>query len=595
MKRILFIQLCILLLAATSCTKGFFDQVPDDRLTLEQTFLNRATTEQYLAGVYGYIRREVDHNGANTPWEGLSDDMDVTYNDYPTYAMNLGNWDINRGDYNFWGHYYQGIRSAAVFLKYVDLNKDMTADEITKYKAEARVLRAWFYFCLMRQYGPVIIMPDEPMQPDATIDQLSMPRNSYDECVAYVAQQIDQALPDLPAQASNVRDWGRINKGMAIGMKSRLLLYAASPLFNGNAAYANFKNLDGKLLINQQYDQNKWKIAADAAKELIDLGLYSLYVKKDGQGKVDAYASLKGMFLNDWNSEVILANGRHTDMQPIDRSGTPRSLGGWSSWGPTQMLVDEFFMANGRAITDPQSGYTETGFTNQETSYFAAGTYNMYVGREPRFYVAISFDQSKWINSDKNPKPLVIEHYSGGNSGLGTSRNYSRTGYVNRKLVHPNTTLNPDRFAIRMEVLIRYGEILLNYVEALNEYDPGNPDILKYLNMIRERAGINLYGTAVSEIAPPASQELMRAAIRKERRVELAFENFRFFDTRRWKIAEQVEGGAFWGMNVEGRNKTEFAQRKVFETRVWRDRQYLWNITQSELNRNKNLVGNPGW
>src|SRR5690606_40328861 len=140
------------------------------------------------------------------------------------------------------------------------------------WKAEARFLRAYFYANLMMQYGPVILMPEELLAPDATIEEISLPRNTYDECVEYVVSEINTAIPDLPMTPVNTREWGRINRGMALAFKSRVLLYAASPLFNGNTDYADFKNLDGTVLVNQQYDANKWKLAADAAKEIIDFG-----------------------------------------------------------------------------------------------------------------------------------------------------------------------------------------------------------------------------------------------------------------------------------------------------------------------------------
>jgi hypothetical protein len=233
--------------------------------------------------------------------------------------------------------------------------------------------------------------------------------------------------------------------------------------------------------------------------------------------------------------------------------------------------------------------------TASGTSYYDVGTSNMYINREPRFYVAITFNGSKWINPSAVRGTETIQLYNGGNSGKYTGRNWSRTGYCVRKKVNPSSTVNPEVIAERTEVLIRLGEIYLNYAEALNEYDPGNPDILIYLNMIRERAGIPQYGVGTTPLPVPANQEEMREAIRKERRVELAFEIHRYFDTRRWKIAQQTDGGPFYGMNTEATNTAGFTVRTVFETRQFLPKHYLWNITQDELNRNPNLVGNPGW
>ncbi len=594
MRNPVLLYISIIVLILTSCNDTFFDQVPDDRLRIEDIFNRRETTREYLAGVYGRIRSQMDWRFDNS-FEGLTDDVDVTYNDMATYQLNLGNWDINTGSFNRWGHYYQGIRSASFFMQHVDVNPELTGEEKARWKAEARFLRAFFYANLIQQYGPVIIMPDIPMEVDAPLDEISMPRNSYDECVDYIVNEIDAAIPDLPRTPVNSIEYGRINQGMALAYKSRVLLYAASPLFNGNTDYANFKNHDGKQLINQEYDANKWKLAADAAKAVTDFGEYELHIERNELGEIDPYRSLKNALIADWNSEVIMA--KVSDNFGPDKMGSTRAVGGWGAFGPTQQLVDAFFMANGLPIGDLNSGYTEAGRTSTETNLYAAGTSNMYVGREPRFYVAITFDQSKWINNERgsNGQPVVLQMYSGGNSGHYTGRNYSRTGYVARKLVHPSSTLEPDRIQGRLEVLLRLAEVYLNYVEALNEYDPGNPDILVYLNRIRERAGIPPYGDGPNDIPVPTSQAEMRELIRQERRVELCFENLRYFDTRRWKISPEVDGGSFYGMNVEGTSSESFQERTVFETRVWQDRYYLWNIQQVELNRNKNLVGNPKW
>lgn len=142
--------------------------------------------------------------------------------------------------------------------------------------------------------------------------------------------------------------------------------------------------------------------------------------------------------------------------------------------------------------------------------------------------------------------------------------------------------------------MMRYAEILLNYAEALNEFSPGNADIVKYLNLIRERGGIPQYGTGANALPLPASQAEMREAIRNERRVELAFEHHRYFDTRRWKIAEQTEVGSMYGMNVDA-NPPAFYTRTKFETRVFLKSYYLMPIPQTDINKNPNLVQNPYW
>ncbi|WP_341837822.1 RagB/SusD family nutrient uptake outer membrane protein [Chitinophaga pollutisoli] len=255
----------------------------------------------------------------------------------------------------------------------------------------------------------------------------------------------------------------------------------------------------------------------------------------------------------------------------------------------TQQLVDEFEMANGLPINDPTSGYQETGFSTAATRFSPAGTYMMYVNREPRFYVNVSYNGSPWINTSEGTK--LIETFFTGNTGKKGSWDFPRTGYIARKNLHPNSNPRISQYVARPFVMFRYAEVLLNYIEALNEYAPGHADIALYLNEIRDRAGL-------PNVAAGLGQLEMRAKIRHERRVELCLENLRYFDTRRWKIAEQTDGGAFYGMNVDAGTKLTdlvFYQRTVFERRIFRKSYYLQPIPQSEIDRDPNLVQNPGW
>jgi hypothetical protein len=212
----------------------------------------------------------------------------------------------------------------------------------------------------------------------------------------------------------------------------------------------------------------------------------------------------------------------------------------------------------------------------------------MWVNREPRFYVGVTYNGSTWLNTSSSSGTVVTETFYTGNSGKNVGGNdYSPTGYIGRK----NMTLGDWRSGNRAWVMLRLANIYLDYAEALNESSPGDADIAKYINLIRERAGI-------PGLAAGLTQDQMRTAIRKERRVELAFENARYFDTRRWKIAEQTDGGPFYGMNINGGTSLqdpEFYKRTVFENRVFQKKDYLWPIPQTEINIDKNLIQNTGW
>jgi ankyrin repeat protein len=270
--------------------------------------------------------------------------------------------------------------------------------------------------------------------------------------------------------------------------------------------------------------------------------------------------------------------------------GGPSDQQGGGAFGATQAVVDAYFMANGRSINDPASGYVSTGFSpfQSPSDPQPHSTYNQWVNREPRFYVGITYDSSYWLYQDNGYAPIITSFQYSANSGRSQSTSdVSPTGYVVRKNVAANDNS-------RGALLLRLANIYLDYVEALNEYDPSNPDILTYLNYIRQRAGVPQYGAGANALPVPSGQDAMRTAIRNERRVELAFENVRYFDTRRWKIAAQTDAGPFYGMNMYA-NGANFYQKTLLETRVFYSRDYLFPIPNNEVLKDNLMVQNPGW
>ncbi|HEY8920634.1 MAG TPA: RagB/SusD family nutrient uptake outer membrane protein [Chitinophaga sp.] len=598
MKKLL---LYILVLGAFTSCKKYLDQVPDDRLTIDETFRTWNTASKFLANVYARIpdefgQRNPGDNENRGLWTGGCDEADFVWGFVQSNDVNIGNWDANSGFVrDYWTNFYKGIRAASVFIQNADKITDRSPQQKEQYKAEARALRAMYYFYLMRIYGPVVILGETPTAVDTN---LQIPRNSIDECVSYISAELASAASVLPAKPVTAQDYGRITKGIALAFRANAMMYAASPLYNGNAELANLKNKDGKQLISQSFDVNKWKTAADAYKEFITQfvpGTYNLFKKNNSSGVFDPYLSCRDVILTDWNEEVIFArtrgslNSRQYEMTPY-HSGTPSGeLKGSGGLGATQNMVDAFFMKNGRSITDPLSQYVSSGYSDFQApnTTHTSSTYNQWVNREPRFYVNITYDGSTWLNTDFGE--IVTRLYNTGNSGRKTGGgDYSPTGYIVRKAMGLGKWDVNDRTLI----LIRLAEIYLSYAECLNEATPNDPDILKYLNLIRERAGIPLYGS--SELPAPAGQAAMRDAIRKERRVELAFENNRFFDVRRWKIAEQTENGPMYGLNINS-DMPEFLNVVSFETRVFNKRHYFFPLPSDDINNDKELVQNPGW
>ncbi|SHF96270.1 Starch-binding associating with outer membrane [Fodinibius roseus] len=588
----------VVVLFCVSCS-DYLDQVPDDRLTLDETFTSENRVLDFLANVYSRLPSENQRwtGGNNGPWTGASDEAEFVWAYYYQNSVNLGAWDATTGHVNdVWSNYYQGIRAATYFMDNVDQCQECAPSRIERYKAEARALRAVFYYNLMRIFGPVVTLGNKTLPPDASLEQVQKARTPFDQGVNFVVNQLDSAAANLPATPPTNAYHGRMTKPYLQGVKVDLLLIAASPLFNGNTDYADLINPDGTQLVSQQYNESKWKRAADAAKEFIDAyvpGTFSLYRKNGPDGEFSPYLSTRDVVLDEWNREIIMARPGATVDQYARypyHSGEDGNNRGAGGLGATQSIVDAYFMENGRPIDDPQSGYQETGFSQFQAPYDTEErrTFNQWVNREPRFYVGITYNNSLWLNTD--PEPIITETWFEGNSGQQIGGNdYTPTGYIVRK--HASTggySSEPQTI-----VMMRLAEIYLSYAEALNEYDPGNPDILEFLNRIRNRAGIPEYGS--DELEAPSSQEEMREAIHHERQVELAFEDKRYFDARRWKTAEEEFGGPMYSMDIFATPESEFYNKIVFEERVFEMRHYLYPIPQDEVNINSNLVQNPGW
>lgn len=613
-------------LAALSSCRKYLDKVPDDKLSGADIFKSWQTAKKFLDNVYSHVPDEFgqrsggeydasDNYNNGGIWTGGCDEAEFLWGFVRSNNLNIGAWDATT-DFvtTYWTNYYQGIQGASTFIANASKISDLSSALQNRYAAEARALRAIYYFQLMRIYGPVVLMGQDPVDPNMN---LQLPRNSIDEIVDFITSELTTAAKDLPVTPESDADYGRITKGVALAYKAQALMYAASPLFNGNTDYANLKNKDGKQLINQSADVSKWAKAATAYKDFITAfvpGTYDLYKAYDG-ANYNAYKSCRDVMLVDWNSEVIFSrkgsiDSRQYEMTPRHDGAPSGDVKGGTGLAPTQRMVDAFFMANGMSpvlgynddgspIVNAASGYQLTGFTDfkapsTNASLPSKSTFNQWVNREPRFYVNITYNRSNWLNPTY---PVETTLFRGGNSGKkadGSGGDYSVTGYVVRKSMSTGAWNNSNDHKL---ILLRLAEIYLGYAECLNESDfAGNQtEILKYINLIRDRAGIPQYGAGANSLPVPAGQAEMREAIRKERRVELAFENSRFFDVRRWKIAEQTENGPMWGLDIDATTESAFYNLKSFESRVFNKKHYLFPIPQVEINNDVQLVQNTGW
>lgn len=606
-------QVAVVLLAAATilpagCKKGYFDQAPKDIQTIDMVFSTKLEAENWLSGVYNRLPDVwVDGNVTGRGLAELSDELEEKTPSIIASGTINGQTSIN-----VYTAYYQAIRLANIFMANINnpnsniLNEPNGQDLIKQYTGEARFLRAYYYWMLIKIYGPVVLVGDKVAGVD---DDFQLPRNSWSECVNYIVSEMNAAKNLVPEKhlipssgAEDLTQTGRIDKLIIESVLSEVLLYDASPLFNGNAAFAGFKNTDGKTLMNLTYDATKWAKAATAAKTAIDHAEANgkkLYKETNADPFIAAVNSCRNLFLTGWATEGIWLR-TVTGYAAWEQDAAPRAANGTATnavLSVPQEMIDKYRMINGKQIEETGSTYVESGFTaTAKTGYYVAGTSNMYVNREPRFYANVTFNGSNIPFVPKTGQTRV-EFWPAGNSGNanGAQSMYPKTGYLVRKNTNVSRNLQSNAGNIvRPAMYIRLGELYLNYAEALNESAPGSADILTYLNAIRVRAGIPaLTGTF--------DQATMRSLIQRERCIELAYEGHRFFDIRRWKIAttpEGRQGGDFFGMNVftgTGLSDPAFYVRTRTSTRVWNDRYYLLPLPQSEVQKNLKMVQTFGY
>lgn len=493
---------------------------------------------------------------------GIPDVQKIATGAYTSVATNAD---------NVWARYYTAIRDATVFS--VNINRVPLVEKLPNgqparaaYRSEARFLRAFLYFELIKRYGGVPLLGDSIRQLD---DNIQLPRNTFADCVKYIVSECNDIKDSLRTQAMiNSTTYGRITKGAAMALKAKVLLYAASPLFNGgNTSPAN------PLTGYTAADINRWKLAADAAKELMDLGTYSLM------------PSFKDVFLTQTapvgsNTESIFwrQNGTGTSVETNNAPVGYASAGGNGITSPTQNLVDAFTTDEGKSITDTASKYDAS---------------HPYDHRDLRLTNTIFYNGALWLN-----RP--VETFNGGQDKPGGTLQQTKTGYYMRKFMGNFESVSGSAIyssTIHDFVYFRYAEVLLNYAEALNEFSGPTDDVNNVIFQLRKRAGIIAGGDKRYGLPAGISQDKMRSIIQNERRVELAFEEQRFYDIRRWKIAEQVFAAPLKGVDIQKSSGGQITYNTInVLTPMFRSPQmYLYPIPYNEVIKNPQMTQNPQW
>ena len=655
LKHLIIVAFIALYCSMSSCNYLNVDDYFMDTLGYDSIFQNKLNLQQYLWGTAAFFYDEGAIWGSTyTPGVVGSDEAFTMWDhdEYPGTQFVLGNINPdNLMSMNVWPQMYKIIRKTNLIFQRIDECKDLTTLEEREILGYAHFMRAYAYYHILMNFGPVVLIGDETLETNEKPEYYNRERATYDESVDYICDELELAAKYIPRTVS-MGQFGRPTRGAAYGLIARLRLQQASPLFNGGAAakthFASWKRtVDGVDYVSQQYDEKKWAVAAAAAKRVIDMGVYELYtVKRDsttmplpknvpsgdfpnGAGNIDPFKSYSDMFtgeaLSQKNTEFVW--GRiSSNVRNYTRHAFPiDNLGGWNGMAIPQKIVDAYYMVDGRDINNSSEEYpySEIGFSSEKQSFSGYqlnnGVYNMYMNREMRFYASIGFSECFWpclSTSESGRRNQTITYFKGGNSGKDRTnsdiRNYPITGYVIKKFIHKDDAWagNDAETLEKPFPIIRYAEILLSYVEALNNLTGGHTitdaegnsqtftrdvnEMAKYFNMIRYRAG--LPGLTSAELSSP---DQMFDLIVRERMIEFLHENRRFYDVRRWGIYEEVDKEPIVGMDTESR-KDGYYERTVVNHPIARnrkvERKMIWlPISRQEIRKVPKMDQNPGW
>lgn len=633
----------ILTVVFASCD-NYLDVVPDNVATVDYAFRDRTGAEKFLATCYSYLpdygslSSDPAIAGSDETWihEESSNYSTAFGKNYYAYNIKRSQQNVTEPLLNYWDgdrngtNLFIGIRDCNIFLENIHkVGKDLEDSERARWIAEVKFLKAYYHYYLVRMYGAIPIIR-ENLPISAGIDEVRVFREPVDECISYIVQLIDEAVPGLPLEIGAVAaDLGHITQPIALAIKAEVLVMAASPLFNGNSAYSGFVDSRGVQLFNPDYDENKWNLAMEACKNAIDTALLAnnrLYVFNDPRYTLSETTarimSLRNTFAEKWNEEVIWGFTENTTQQLQQYSLPYFSLTDQQMaftspvLSPTITAAELFYSENGVPINE-DTGYDyadryATSAAVGQGYYISDGfeTANLNQHREPRFYACLGFDGGIWFGNGRykdvgqgtsTETAWTVQAKAGEMSGKTSSIRYSATGYFLKKYPHFETVTTTTAITyVRMAFpIIRLADLYLLYAEARNEYSGPDAEVYQYLDLVRERAGLKGVVESWSQYSKypdkPLSKEGLREIIHQERTCELAFEGKRFWDLRRWKTADQAMNQVVKGWNVFGTSTVDYYSVVNLESLEFTTKEYLWPLMQQTLRVNPNLVQNPFW
>lgn len=640
MKRIILsiIISSFLLISGTGCS-DYLDIVPEGVASMDNAFSNRVNSEKFLATCYSYLPGNGDPGKVVGFLAG--DEYWTIPKDLLTRFSSLA-WEIGRGSQNsnapymnYWdgggndyggNNLWIGIRDCNIFLDNIHKPLDLEDYERTRWVAEVTFLKAYYHFYLMQLYGPIPLI-DRNIEVNAPVEEVRRYREPFDDCVDYVVKLLDQCMEDLPLTIqSPALEMGRITRPIAAAVKAQVLLFAASPLMNGNPDYVNVKDNRGIAIFSQKYDAKKWEKAAKATLEAIKMAesaghmLYKMQDPLKISETTRTIVNIGEAVTARWNNEIIWGSTVPTEtlqrMSMAILSAQSANHNAYSSLAPTFSVAEGFYSSHGVPIEEDNSDYWMENYSdrynfttvpdegiNKYILEVGGKTAKMHLNRELRFYGNLYFDRGATYTYGlaNDTTALYKQHfYAGEYSGRRHAVDYSVTGYLPKKIIGfrssmTSSSFSPYRYAFP---IIRLADLYLMYAEALNEsLSAPNADVYKYVDLVRERAGllgiVESWQKYSKYPAKPTTKEGMRDIIRQERLNELACEGKRFWDLRRWKVTLPKE---VYGWNTQAKTTEDFYRKIViYERPNYSYREFLWPLKISTVLRNTNLVQNPGW
>ena len=646
-KRIIKLIKCFLV-----CLLGIFnacnylDVVPDNIATIDNAFTNRKMAEKFLFTCYSYMPNHADLSSQAFV---ITDEFWEPYPQYANAYFSVPFNEIARDNQSVVSpcmDYWNGLKGGRpLFIALRDCNiflDRMKGDipglqeyEKRRWVAEVKFLKAYYHYFLLRMYGPIPLIK-ENLPISASVNEVQVYREPVDDCFNYIVSLLDEALPDLPFKIDNIAtESGRAYQPMVMALKAKILIEAASPLFNGNTDYAGFKRNDGVQYFNQTYDVAKWEKAALACRSAIDtchLAGFALVYFQPGVTENLPPEMITQMSIRtsvtegnyDINTEVIWNDSKSTS-DGIQLRSTPYLAQSLTTTtfmfepilGPPLKIAEMFYTNHGVPIDEDAEWDTSGKYADRYNVKLGteADKYNIGVGfqtaalnfdRETRFYANLAFDGNLWfgISNYDVDNQWLIRAKVGEFAGRINAYFYSITGYYPKKLPNYRNVASGGLYS-RVNYnwpVMRLADLYLLYAEAMNEAYGPSQEAYQWVDLVRKRAGLEGVVESWDQYAKaslrtkPTTKEGFRDIIHRERLIELANEGHRYWDIRRWKRGREIwHNQPIQGWDVEqGETETYYRVKTLF-IQQFANKNYLWPIRESDLSVNTNLDQNPGW